>query len=358
MKILARDRKNRLLKLKVESEEDLWVLYNVLEKEDKVRAKTTRELKAGSGSRRKPMELGLRLEWTEFQPFTTRLRVHGIIVEGPKELDLENLRHTINVDINSEITIVKDEGWSPSQLKKIEEALKKTIVKGLLMSIDDEKACIALIGDYGIEVLSEIDLNLPGKLESEKRDEALEKRLDEITRVFENTLKARKVDAIIVSGPGFIKDRLLKNIVERHHDLKDRIFKENTSYGGIAGVYETLRREVIGKVLSQCKAIEERKLMDEVLGLLGKDPTMVIFSLEELEELAKVGAIKRLLITDELVRAYDEGLRKRVESLMKLVEEKKGEVKIFTSNYDPYFQLKSFGGIVGVLRFKPLHFNQ
>jgi protein pelota len=355
LKVLAKDAKNRLLKLKVESEEDLWILYNLLEKEDKVYAKTTRELKKSSGSRRKPMQLGLKLEWREFQPFTTRLRVHGIIIEGPKELDLENLRHTINVDINSEITIIKDKGWNPSQLERVEEACKKTMVKGLLISIDDEKACIASIGDYGIGLLSEISLNLPGKLEPEKREEALEKRLDEIEGTIKNVLNAKNFDAIIVSGPGFIKDKLVKKMIEKY-DLKDKIFKENTSYGGIAGVYETLRREVIGKVLSQCKAIEERKLMDEVLSFLGKDSTMVVFSLEEIEELARVGAIKKLLIIDEMVRAYDESLRKKIEELMKLVEEKKGEVKIFASNYDPYFQLKNFGGIVGILRFKPFNF--
>ncbi|MEM3755243.1 MAG: hypothetical protein QXE19_06115, partial [Candidatus Bathyarchaeia archaeon] len=288
-------------------------------------------------------------------PFTTRLRVHGIIIEGPKELDLENLRHTINVDINSEITIIKDKGWSPLQLEKIEGACKKTIVKGLLISIDDEEACMASIGDYGINVLSEISLNLPGKLEPEKREEILEKRLDEIENTIKNILSTRDFDAIIVSGPGFIKEKLFKKIIEKQ-DLKDKVFQENTSYGGVPGIYEALRREVISKVLSQCKAIEERKLMDEVLSLLGRDPSMVVFSLEEIEELTRIGAIKRLLIINDMVRAYDESLRKRIEELMKLVEEKKGEVKIFTSNFDPYFQLKNFGGIVGILRFKP--FNQ
>ena len=350
MKLLARDEKLRLLKLKVECEEDLWALYNVLEKGDVVYARTTRELKAGSGSRRKPMVLGVRLEWAEFQPFTTRLRMHGVIVEGPKELDLINLRHTLNLDVGSEVTIFKEDGWSREQLRAIREACERTSIKGIVVGVDDEEYCVALVRDYGVQVLMEGPMRLPGKLDPSGREAALKARLRELAEAVASQAKSAGADAIILAGPGFVKDRLADAIRELGEPAP--VYRENTSSGGVSGVHEALRREAITKALRGCKAVEEAKLLGELLKVLAKNERMAALSLEEVEEAAEAGAVEKLLVIRDLVRAYDEALRRRVESIMRAAEGSGAEVRIFEADHDAYQQLKGLGGIAAILRYE------
>ena len=48
MRILQINEKQGIVKVKVESEEDLWILYTTIIKDDIVYARTTREIKADS----------------------------------------------------------------------------------------------------------------------------------------------------------------------------------------------------------------------------------------------------------------------------------------------------------------------
>ena len=72
MRILAEDPANESVKLQVESDEDLWHLYNIIETEDLVTASTTRrEEKSADKIRAEKMEkkrmtLGIRIKKIEF----------------------------------------------------------------------------------------------------------------------------------------------------------------------------------------------------------------------------------------------------------------------------------------------------
>ncbi|RLF09751.1 MAG: mRNA surveillance protein Pelota, partial [Thermoprotei archaeon] len=183
MKARVLDEKCRALEVKVESEDDLWVLYNVLEPGDVVKAWTTRELKADSGSRRKAMKVALRVDHVEFQPFTTRLRVHGFIVEGPRELDLEGQRHTVSIDLHDEVVVYRERGWPSHALERIKEACGRLVVKALAVGVDYDEAAVALLRGYGLEVLAELSFNLPGKRDAEARRRELEAKVGELAEL-------------------------------------------------------------------------------------------------------------------------------------------------------------------------------
>ncbi|RLF20786.1 MAG: mRNA surveillance protein Pelota, partial [Thermoprotei archaeon] len=202
MKLLGISKNGRALRLRPESEDDLWVLYNIIRQGDIVRSRTTRELKTRSGSKRKPMTMAIRVEWTEYQPFTTRLRIHGKIVEAPREYDLIGQRHTINLEIGDEVLIFKEEGWEQYDFKRIKEACRRSSVSLLTVAIDEDEACIALVRDYGIKVMAEIDLNLPGKYDVAGREHELKRKLSHIAKVVEALVNEYKPNAVIVAGPG------------------------------------------------------------------------------------------------------------------------------------------------------------
>ncbi|MEM4672006.1 MAG: mRNA surveillance protein Pelota, partial [Desulfurococcaceae archaeon] len=136
MRILEEDYKRGWVKLQVETLDDLWVLYNVLRENDTVYAKTTREVKVGDGSpgSRVPMVLGLKVKNVEFQQFSSKLRVKGVVVEGPEEYGVKGKHHTFSVGVGDVITVVK-ERWDEHELEFIRKhAVRRGSV--LILSID------------------------------------------------------------------------------------------------------------------------------------------------------------------------------------------------------------------------------
>lgn len=355
MKILAWDEKRGVMKLRVESQDDLWLLYNIIEEGDIIYAKTSREIKVGEKSARKTMVLGIKVKKLEFQPFTERLRINGIIIEEPEKYEERGFRgshHTINLDIGKEVVIVKEK-WPKHTIKRINEACRKTRMKTMILSIDDEEVAVAILRDYGVEILFEMALRLPGKREAQRREEKMRKTLSKITNKIRELIKQTSTETLIIAGPSYIREKITEKIRKAftNEKIKPRIYEENTSNGGVRGIYEALRREAIMKALSEYGIMEEAKLISELLELLVKDEEKIVFGIEEIEEMAKIGAVEKLYIIDEILHSYGE-TRLKIEEIMREVERKRGKIKIFSSIHEPGKQLKSLGGIVAILRYK------
>ncbi len=351
MKLIAHDEKLRTLKLKIESEDDLWILNSVLKEGDLVYARTSRELKTRSGSKRKGMVLGVKVEWWEYQPFTTRLRVHGIIISGPKELDLEGQRHTLGIDIGSTITIFREDGWSENDFKRIIDACNRVSIPVLIITLDDEEYCIGIIKGYGIQVISEEYLRLPGKLDAEARAKAMENALNKILNQIIGLISRLKINIIIVAGPGFIKEYLYDMLKKDSRLSNIKLFMENTSWGGVKGIREVIKRGALIEALKAHDIVVEEKLLDEFMYYLSKDSRYVAYGLENVENAIKARAVKKLMIISDLVRHPNEELRKKIEELLKMAEKQKAEIKIFSSIYDTKIRLKNLGGIAAILRY-------
>src|SRR5207245_10780364 len=92
MRVLHRDPKTGEIKVRVENADDLWHLHNLLLPGDLVRASTTRREEVKSDKVRPErgekvrVTLTIRVEGVEIQAFSDRLRIPGVIVEGPPEL--------------------------------------------------------------------------------------------------------------------------------------------------------------------------------------------------------------------------------------------------------------------------------
>lgn len=125
MRILEFNEKQDSLTIHVENEDDLWLLYTMLKKDDEVVAKTLRDVSIGDNSRRVPMIIRLKVERKEFQEFTTRLRIHGIVLDAPERYSVKGSHHTINLDIGDDITIIRK--WEKYDLDKIYKHAQKNL---------------------------------------------------------------------------------------------------------------------------------------------------------------------------------------------------------------------------------------
>ena len=356
MNIVSYDEKKAAMTVVPRNPDDLWVLYNVVYKGDRVYAKTTREIKVDeessrpTESKRVSVYLGIRVEKKLFQRRTDRLRINGPVVEAPETFGIKGSYHTITVSADRPVTIVKDE-WLIHDLERIERATKEDTLPIIVVSIDDEEACIAVLHQSDFEVKANISARLPGKLEAEKRESATQGYFKEILQCL-SVAWDEKHGLIAVVGPGFWKESFVKHVKDKRADISKSIATVGAAgSGGIGGAREALRSGVLSKVSKESRIIEETTVVEEFLARLGSQHGDVAYGLEEVRKAVEYGAVELFLIADELLREADDAERNSLEDLMKSVEKMRGKVMIIDSEHEAGRKLLGLGGIAALLRF-------
>ena len=98
-------------------------------------------------------------------------------------------------------------------------------------------------------------------------------------------------------------------------------------------------------------------LMDEVDELTERiaEGAKVAYGPEQVAEAADYGAVEHLLVLDETLRAERAGegdWSVDADDIIETVEQKGGEVTVFSSEFDPGQQLANLGGIAALLRYR------
>ena len=338
-----------------QSADDLWHLYNIIRKGDEVYANTTREVKPddkygrpGRGER-VPVFLGVRVEDVGWDKFLGRLRVHGVICEAPDSVPT-GAHHTLSVTVNTPLTIVKEE-WAQHYLDRVKRAARSSEKPLIIVSVDDEGFAVATTTQYGVEGRVEERVRLPGKLEAEKRGDA-------VRQYFRRVLDAlRKVwmegkSPIVVVGVGFVKNDFVSFLRGEAGDVAGSVVDvKSVNNGGMSGVQEALRSGVLLKAMRQLRVAEECEVVEELLGRLGRGEKTVSYGLVEVERAVDLGAVERLVLGDSVLRDASDEERLRLEGLMKVVEMKGGSVFTVSTEHEGGAKLLGLGGIAAFLRF-------
>ncbi|TLZ73249.1 MAG: mRNA surveillance protein pelota [Methanobacteriota archaeon] len=309
MRVLHRDAKTGEVRLKIQNADDLWHLCNLVEAGDLVRAFTYRREEAATDKVRPErgekvrIKLGIRVERVEYQDFSDRLRISGVIAEGPQDL---GRHHTLIVGVDDDLTIVKE--WRDHHLRRIEEAVEATerpLVT--VLSIDDEEALIAVIHQMGIREVATIHSEHHGKMFPGP---------DTRAAYFQEILsKVSAMDigmALLVVGPGF----------ER----------------------EDFARFVGAKILEETRVAQETRLVERLLEEVAKGG-LFAYGPDEVRTAVDAGAVETLLVSDEKVKDLS------VEDLMRRVESARGRVVVVSSRHEAGKKLVGLGGLGGILRF-------
>jgi len=356
LKILDMKLKKGFAKIVPESLDDLWHLYNIIYLGDQVYAKTTREVKVEElyarpkEGRRVSVFMGVRVEKVFWDKSLNRLRVHGIICDIPEDIGGRGTHHTLNVVIDKPLTIVKTQ-WLKHQMERLERASHVEAPLVTVMSIDDEEYCVALLRQYGVEVKAEKSTRLPGKLEVDKRDEAVKSYFRSALQALQETWTSVR-SPIVVLGPGFVKNDFAKYVRERATDVADAIVDvKGVNSAGVTGIQEALRSGVLAKTLKNIRITEETRLVEEVLARLGRSAKDVTYGTNEVAKATEYGAAQRLLVADTMLREASDQDRTTIEGLMRNVESKGGQVTVISTEHEAGAKLQSLGGIAALLRF-------
>ncbi len=341
MKIVFEDMRRGVVRVRVEDVDDLWVIKNVLKEGDVVVARTLRDVKLdGEGKRRKPMTVAVKVKSVYFQPFASRLRVHGVIIDAPEGYGLRGSHHTLNIDVGTEFEIYKKE-WSDSILKRLKHAGSRW-VKALLVAADFDEASIAVMYRQGIKYL--LDLSLPGI--SERSPNAIEEMAEEIAEHVKRLGGRERVDYVVIGSPAVLRETIVEKLKAMWKDVK--IVSDSVSSGGRAGIEELVRRDSVKNLLKEATAVEVEGILREFLRLLTLSPDKVAVGVDEVELAVKMNAVHTLLVLEDLLTGED---GERVERILSEAESRKAKVRIVPSETPSALKIKGFGGIIAILRY-------
>jgi len=358
LKILEKNLDKGFIKIVPETFDDLWHLYNVICRNDEVYAFTTREIKPdekyarpGRGER-VSVFLGVKVETASWDKLLGRLRVHGTICEAPESVPT-GAHHTISIALNTPATIVKEE-WPKHQLERLNRASRTSEKPVIIVSIDDEGYAIASTAQYGIHERMEERIKLPGKLQTEKRTDAVRgyfmKVMNSLRGIWESTH-----DPIVIIGVGYVKNDFASFLQEEADDIAASVIDvKSVNNGGMAGVNEALRSGILLKAMKRLRIGEEAEIIEEILKRLGKGEATVTYGLEQVERAAKLGAVETFVLADSILRESSDEQRLRLEEIMREVERKGASVVVVSTEHEAGAKLVALGGTASTLRF-PMH---
>ncbi|MFC6835260.1 mRNA surveillance protein pelota [Halomarina ordinaria] len=333
-----------------ETLDDLWHLSYVLEPGDSVGSDTTRRVRRDdenlrdTGGEREHMYATIEVEETEFARFANRLRVSGVIEDCSRE-DQLGFHHTFNVETNSELEITKH--WKPDQLDRLKEAEEAADNPDVaIATVEEGAAHVHTVAQYGAEERTSLS-GATGKGEYARSRTEL---FAELTTVLE-TMDA---DAIILAGPGFTKQDAAKYIEENAPEIAEKLTMVDTSAVGDRGVHEVLKRGAVEDVQAETRIAREAELIDRLMKEIAEG-AKAAYGVESVAEAAEYGAVETLIVVDDRLREERGGKGDwsvDANELLETVDQKGGDVVVFSSEFAPGEQLSNLGGVAAILRYR------
>jgi len=346
MKLIFKDLNHGEIKLIPENLDDIWHLYNLIEKDDLVRSITYRSIEQKDDkirlkkSEKKRVKLGIEVKEVEFHEFSDRLRIHGIIKEGPQDL---GSFHTINISAEKmdKISIIKKE-WKHYQINRIEEAVKNRNQDILtFVSLDEETATIAVLRQSGIQLIAEIKSNYTGKMY-----ESIDATNEYFGNIF-SIIKINKTEKspLVIVGPGFVKEHFMKFLNEKISEKKSEIIFHGTGNSGLNGIHESIKSGIIDRITKENRVVFETQMIEKLFEEVKKDG-LIAYGEDKVYECLKNGAVERFLLTDSMVRT------KKGEEMLNISKQNNSDFTIINTIHEAGKKLEAIGGFAAFLRYK------
>lgn len=285
-------------------------------------------------------------------------------------------------------------------LGPIKEMLEERETYGLLV-LDRREATIGLLKGKIIETVMKLTSGVPGKTrrggQSAKRYEHLREiaaheffvRIGEhASNVFLNTPELK---GLLVGGPGPTKDYFVKEGY-LHHEVQNKILDVlDVSYTEEFGLHELV--DNASGLFQELGVMKEKRLVQEFLSEVIRDNGLAAYGEKEVRELLQKGAVRTLLISEgvESFRAsvrcsscdYQEEtsvknieffkkkltdrpcpecnetslcvneFKSSLDELSELAKATNAEVEVISGETEEGQQLRAFGGVAAILRFRP-----
>ena len=302
MRLLHRDATTGLYRLRIETPSDLWRVARLARPGDLVGASTTRrdpeapiEVSGAERTRRRVF-LAVRAEQVEFHGFSKHVRITGPIVEGPFDI---GRHHTLDLGEGDELALVKP----------VLSSAERTLLDEGLAGADDPTIVLAAV-DWGdstlirlrgrqIEPIADLRRTIAGKrYDGRQGEKDRTAYVDELVTLLRR--EGGPAAALVVAGPGFLKEEIGRRIAEDDPPLakKMRIFP--TSEAGRVGVDELLRSGKATEALRGNVAAQEAEVVERLVRSLATGTRAAVGPVE-VAEAVEAGAVETLLVSESLL---------------------------------------------------------
>ena len=279
-------------------------------------------------------------------------------------------------------------------VEPLKDMLEEKDTYGLLV-VDRGEATVGLLKGKRVEVVRRISSNVPRKHGRGGQSQRRFERLIEIaaheyfkrvakyaSEVFLNTPDLR---GVLIGGPGPTKEFFVKEGY-LHPEVQKRIIATvDTSYTDDYGI-----RELVGNASETFKDLEvtkEKNLVQRFMKEVVKDGGLAAYGEKEVKDYLAQGAVDIVLISEDIdsyriavacpgcgyegertvgdLKGYAEacprcgeeldvkGYRTTLDELQELADTTGARVEVISNETEEGQQLKAFGGIAAILRFRP-----
>ena len=228
------------------------------------------------------------------------------------------------------------------------------IVRGLVGFLKHKysykEVSFALLKRFGYQLMSELE----GEVQ-EKRFPSVKKSssfYSDVVKALQEYVARLNIEHVVIASPAFWKEELLKVIDKSAPELKKKVTLATCNAQGKNALNEVLKRDEVKKVLKNARIIQEIALVDELFEEIGKDGCAT-YGVNEVSKVASVGAVKVLLVTDELIHSLrQENKFASVEKILQVVDSSQGEIHIIAVDHEAGQRLQGLGGIAAITRYK------
>ena len=341
-------------KLRIDSEDDLWVLARFAisgrslamlgERRDTTTAESGGRAKAAE---RKKMWIQLRIITTEYKTYSSILRVHGTIEQAPMDI---GSHHTHLVEVGDEIELHSLSGFPEYDRLLLTETMtsdKKSNVS--IVVVENDEIVLFEVTRRGLREGATWTMRGGGKRGDIRTSETVAKSFQQ--KVAKEILAATSTKLpMILCGPGHARERLRQVILAQ--DPQRTIRLVSTSMAGRPGANEIIREGLADELLSEHAISKEIQLLEEVWLRLSKNGA-VAYGENELSKAMNEGAIETLLVSADTLRnpeAMIDGTP--VSTWIQGISDIGAELVQCSSDHDSGEQLNNMGGVIALLRYR------
>jgi protein pelota len=346
----------------IDTEEDLWALYNIMAIGDCIKLATFRKVQHESGSKvtskKRKMILTLRIEEIDYSPEGIRFRGKNV---SQNEYVAIGQYQTDEIGINSFFSLYKSY-WDEMHLETLKNATDITQTSEVVAILMDEgMANLFYISNTQTVNKGKINISIPKKRNgSTQHDKGREKFFQKVLEQFLKNINFENIKVVIIASPGFTQEDFKKYMEEKIENNKEYSFLKNnlkkliythSSSGFKHSLEEILAKKEIRNLIKDVKCVDDVSVMERFNEILGTEMDKIFFGHKQFLIAFEKKAIDTLIFTDGYLRKLLAKERKDLSEKIKELKSGTTEVCQFSSLHTTGEKIDEFGGIVGILKY-------
>ncbi|CAI4058410.1 hypothetical protein SUVZ_03G0620 [Saccharomyces uvarum] len=363
------ENENTIITLVPQTKDDLFTVYQIIDKEDEVIFKklfTTKKDEVNRKTSTDLINLRLKILSYEFDIKEEYLRYKGVTVAddtNTANLDVPVGKFlSFSVTYEHQFTIFKHHfnKYAKRLLKEALELETKSDTAAVVLQEGISHVCLLTASSTILK--QKIEISMPKKKDATDINKFNEKTEKFYRATYDAMMKNFNFDElrmIILCSPGFYAKALMERILKYAEKEQNNLILENQemliiahcSTGYLQGITEVLRDPEYSTVLQNTKFIKEIQIMDDFFEHLNKDDNKAWYGEEEIKRAAKLDAIETLLITDSVLKSDDIDKRETFLDLTYNIEQSGGKVFVFSTLQSHGEELERLKGLACILKY-------